>query len=139
MKQVFYLFLIVTIGLLLLSFCLGEMRALKLTFGTISLISILISLTFFWLWQSQATPLALGMSISWAGVGALCMMFYQLQLGAYIFQTSDTFFLPISVGMILSGAIVHLLVIQNTFNLRSWVYLVPILGSLAFSFLMMQL
>ena len=56
-------------ALLALSYAtLGYQPTYQIAYGALTLMAAMISLTFLWLWARRATPLALGMSLSWASV-----------------------------------------------------------------------
>ena len=59
-------------ALLALSYAtLGYQPTYQIAYGALTLMAAMISLTFLWLWARRATPLALGMSLSWAGASSV--------------------------------------------------------------------
>ena len=47
-----------------------------IAYRAMTLMAAMISLTFLWLWARRATPLALGMSLSWAGASSVMYPFF---------------------------------------------------------------
>jgi hypothetical protein len=63
----------------------------------------LIAATFLWLWWVRATPLALGMALSWSGV-------------ALVAATDSALPLP-ALPLLTAGAILHFAVMRRSMNL----------------------
>jgi hypothetical protein len=55
----------------------GFWAVYQIAYGAFVLMAAMIAATFFWLWRRRATPLALGMVMSWAG-GAFVMGWWWL-------------------------------------------------------------
>ena len=71
MKQALWLVAAATALVLGASFGLGVARTAAMGFGALGAMAALIAATFLWLWWVRATPLALGMVLSWAGMAAM--------------------------------------------------------------------
>lgn len=138
MKQVVTLYGVVLGALALAVAGLGVAEALLLTFGAIALMALTISGTFLWLWQVRATPLALGMSLSWAGSGLTTGWWWAMQVlqsplcGPVAGTEAAALFLFLS--LLISGAVLHFSVIQGTFGLSGLKFLWPVFGAVIVSF-----
>jgi len=99
--------------------CLRDARAIWLL--ALALMALCLSVTFMWLWQRRATPLALGMSASWAGIGGVL-------LGAP--SLNGLLAIPV-LTMLTTGAVLHFIVIQGSFGYRGLQFLWAIGGAFA--------
>ena len=106
--------------LCLLQFGFGYEGTYRLAYGALGLMSCAISATFFWLWRMNATPLAAGMVLSWAGGGGMLGYWWcYALLGAPAWMISH----PIVLGLAsvyLVGACLHFMVIGGSFNWPRW-------------------
>lgn len=138
MKQVLTLYGTVLAALTLAVLALGTAPALLLAFGAIALMALMISATFLWLWQVRATPLALGMSLSWAGSGLTTGWWWALQIGESPVwrgaQNAQIALLFLFLSLLISGAVLHFSVIQGTFGLSGGKFLWPVFGAVIASF-----
>jgi hypothetical protein len=138
MKQVLSLYGIVLGALALAVAGLGVAEALVLTFGAIALMALMISGTFLWLWQVRATPLALGMSLSWAGSGLTTGWWWAMQMAQSTVLGPvagvETVALFLFLSLLISGAVLHFSVIQGTFGLSGLKFLWPVAGAVSVSF-----
>ena len=71
MIQAITMFLTIATGFLTGASVFGHEAVYRLAYGALTLMAAMISLTFLWLWARRATPLALGMSFSWAGAASV--------------------------------------------------------------------
>lgn len=113
---------------------MGLHEALLLAYGAIALMALMISGTFLWLWQVRATPLALGMSLSWAGSGLTIGWWWMVQLMTSPVWGIEAAVLFVFLALLISGAVLHFSVIQGTFGVSGFVFLVPVLGAVVVSF-----
>ncbi|PTQ74485.1 hypothetical protein [Celeribacter persicus] len=138
MKQVLTLYGIVLGALVLAVLLLGVSQALLLAFGAIALMALMISATFLWLWQVRATPLALGMSLSWAGSGFTTGWWWAMQIAQGPFWSPvlgiEVAALFLFLSLLISGAVLHFSVIQGTFGLSGLRFLWPVIGAVIVSF-----
>ncbi|MBT8456867.1 MAG: hypothetical protein KJO15_12275 [Alphaproteobacteria bacterium] len=130
MKQAVFLLVLIAGTFVALDLTLGYQLAYSIAFGTISVMAMMISLTFFWLWMRRETPLALGMSFSWAGAASVLgwwWLFHVLHQpvimreGAYLFA-----FLALYVV----GAVLHFTVMHRSMGVSLALFAMPILGAI---------
>lgn len=133
-------FLAATTGAFMLSFAvLGYRTTYLIGYGALSMMSVLISLTFVWLWMRRATPLAMGMAFSWAGTASVMgwwWLFNTFQAPDWM-KESQYLFPFLSIYFL--GAIMHFEVIARSFSAGKWVYLVPVVLCLFLSVLIFLL
>ncbi|MCA0044575.1 hypothetical protein [Celeribacter litoreus] len=113
---------------------LGPRPALLLMLGAIALMALMISGTFFWLWRVRATPLALGMSLSWAGSGLTLGWLWGVQSAEAATRSGDLAALFAFLSLLMAGAVLHFSVIQGTFGFSGLRFLWPVLGAWSVSF-----
>lgn len=130
MKQAVSLLLVVVTGFALGSRLLAPQTMLALAFAAVSLMAMLIALTFLWLWHMRATPLALGMAFSWAG-SALIMGWWWQHLGM-LGVAPDAGWLLAALALLIAGAILHFAVIGASFGMAPRA-LAPAGAALAFA------
>jgi hypothetical protein len=68
MRQALWLLGGAAVAVALLAALLGAGRTAAAGFAAVAAMAALIAATFLWLWWVRATPLALGMALSWSGV-----------------------------------------------------------------------
>ena len=112
---------------------LGYRATYQLAYGAFTLMAAMISLTFLWLWAVRATPLALGMSFSWAGAASVVGWWWMYNL----FSQPDAMFEHSVLFLFLSfyfvGAILHFAVIERSFMKHSSYFIWPVLASILLS------
>ncbi len=95
---------------------LGFDAAYDLGYGAISLVAIVISVTFAWLWRVRATPMAMGMSLSWAGCHGLVGSWWVYnQLGREPQSPFEHGLLFAFISLYVAGAVLHLSVISKAY------------------------
>ncbi|WP_417280160.1 hypothetical protein [Celeribacter sp.] len=134
MKQVMTLYGLVLAAAGMAVAALGLEQALLLAYGAISLMALMISATFLWLWQVRATPLALGMSLSWAGSGLTIGWWWAMQIAQSPVWGMEAAVLFLFLSLLIAGAVLHFSVIQGSFGLSGLTFLWPVLGALLVSF-----
>ena len=88
--------------------------AMAIGFSAMALIAAVNCVTFLWLWYVRATPLALGMALSWAGQTAMSIWWFATGMpgqGSWLHQ-DPLIFLFLSIYMV--GGLLHIAVIQNS-------------------------
>jgi hypothetical protein len=103
MRQALWLLAAATAALALATMALGTAATAAAGYAAVAAMAALIAATFLWLWWVRATPLALGMALSWAGVALVAASDPALPLPA----------LP----LLTAGAILHFGVMRRSMNL----------------------
>lgn len=133
MKQVAILYAAVVAAAILAVRTVGYEQAVLIAYGAIALMALMISATFLWLWQVRATPLALGMSLSWAGSGLTIGWWWLMHIADNPAWGREAAALFLFLSLLISGAVLHFSVIQGTFGLRGIVFLWPVFGAVLVS------
>lgn len=133
MKQAFALMMCLAV-LLQLGFQLAGYDAIfQIGYGAITLMGMMISLTFMWLYVQRATPLALGMAYSWSGASLVLGWWWVFAVTGEpaVMEGSSLHFAPLALYW--SGAILHFGVISRSFGLHGAVFLGPVAAAVALS------
>ena len=109
---------------------LGYGPTYQIAYGALTLMAAMISLTFLWLWARRATPLALGMSLSWAGASSVLGWWYAFNLFGAPQAMVESGFLFLFLSLYFAGAILHFSVIQRSFGVAARMVPVPALLAL---------
>lgn len=133
MKQAFLLYAIISGALIAVDVLFGFKAAYSISYGAISMMAMAISVTFLWLWYKRTTPLALGMSFSWAGASSVMgwWWFYSALGRPEVMEENQALLGFVSLYCV--GAIMHFAVIQQSLKLPRMAYILPVVGSLALS------
>jgi len=110
---------------------LGPEVVYRVGYGAFSLMAAMISLTFLWLWARRATPLALGMSLSWAGAASTVGWWWVYHIRSRPDAMVDSGVVFLFFSLYFSGAILHFAVIQRSAGWRRAAFALPVLGALA--------
>ncbi len=98
----------------------------QLAFGTFAIMALAIGATFLWLYLRRATPLALGMALSWAGSAGIVGWWYMVSLleGPGGMSENPLIFVFLATHVI--GASLHFRVIGSTlgWSTGAW-FLIP--------------
>ncbi|OWU72035.1 hypothetical protein ATO2_01740 [Roseovarius sp. 22II1-1F6A] len=118
MRQALMIYAVGMAGFQMVYLGLGFEPARNLGLGLVVLLAVLISGVFGWLWLMRTTPLALGLAFSWAGAACLLGWWWLREVlgtpgwmagNAVVFAFLTTY---------LTGAVLHLVVVQQSFALR---------------------
>ncbi len=71
MKQALVIAAILLAAFLAVDALIGHRFAVAVGLAAVSVIAVFNSITFMWLWHVRATPLALGMALSWTAAGTI--------------------------------------------------------------------
>jgi hypothetical protein len=115
MRQALWLLAAATVALALTAVALGPAATAAAGYAAVAAMAALIAATFLWLWWVRATPLALGMALSWSGVAIVAAADPALPLPA----------LP----LLTTGAILHFGVMRRSMNLPPATLAVPATAS----------
>lgn len=112
---------------------LGYEAAYEITYGAFTLMAAMVSLTFLWLWQERATPLAAGMALSWGGSAFVMGWWwvYNLLDRPAVMQDSSALFLCLAIYFV--GAILHFALIGRSLGVSRSVWTLPVLLAIAVS------
>ena len=95
---------------------LGFNAAHDIAYAVISLLAIVIAVVFAWLWRVRATPMAMGMALSWAGChGFVGYWWVYDQLGREPATYLEHDVLFVFIALYFSGAVLHLSVISKAY------------------------
>lgn len=133
MKQALSLLGVVAAALYAIHFGFGYGIAYSVSYGAVTIMAAGISATFCWLWIKRTTPLALGMSFSWAGAASVLgwWWLYAALDQPQAMQESATLFMFVALYFV--GAILHFTVIQSSLRLPRLAFAFPVIGSLLLS------
>lgn len=126
MKQALSLLILITALLQLGARTWDHVTMLTVGYGAISIMAIMISATFLWLWQVRATPLALGMSFSWAGSSLIMGAWWVAQITGAVHFGVEAEMMVIFLAFLATGAVLHFSVIQASFDLHGLTFLIPV-------------
>ena len=115
MRQALWLLAAATAALALATVTLGPTDTAAAGYAAVAAMAALIAATFLWLWWVRATPLALGMSLSWSGV-------------ALVAATDSALPLP-ALPLLTTGAILHFAVMRRSMNLPRITLAAPVAAS----------
>lgn len=102
-----------------------------LAHGATALMALVIAGTFLWLWARRATPLALGMALSWAGAGLMLGWWWAYGLlGRPEAMAANPVFLNF-LALYAVGAMLHFMVIARSFDLPERGMILPMILSTA--------
>ncbi|MCK8464835.1 hypothetical protein MUY35_13335 [Aliiroseovarius sp. S1339] len=133
MKQAFGLMMCLAVLLQLGYRVAGYDAMYQIGYGAITLMGLMISLTFLWLYVQRATPLALGMAYSWSGASLVLGWWWIFALmGEPPFMEQNSAHL-IPLSLYLSGALLHFSVIHRSFGCHGMTFLWPVLGAVILS------
>ncbi|MEQ3626596.1 MAG: hypothetical protein ABNH26_15365 [Celeribacter sp.] len=113
---------------------IGFEPARNLGLGLVVLLAVLISAVFGWLWLMRTTPLALGLAFSWAGAACLLGWWWLREvLGAPGWMVGNGVVFAF-LTTYLTGAVLHLVVVQQSFALRRVAAWAPVALAAVISF-----
>lgn len=131
MRQALSLLAIIAGVFALIDQVFGHHVAFSIAFGSIAVMAFMIALTFFWLWRRQETPLALGMSFSWAGAASVLgwwWLFHILHQPEAMRNSSMMFAF---LALYFVGAVQHFTVMQRSMNVHMRLFTMPVLIAIA--------
>ncbi len=133
MKQAFWLFVVICGGLIFVDVAFGFGTAYAISYGAVALMGLAISGTFLWLWYKRTTPLALGMSFSWAGASTVMGWWWLYAVFDRPMSMIESEVLLMFVSLYCVGAVMHFGVIQASLRLPRVMYVVPVIACLSLS------
>ena len=133
MKQAMALFALLAVTLVAGHARFGYATVYQIGYGAFSLMAAMISLTFLWLWARRATPLALGMSFSWAGAASVMGWWWVFNLFSRPGFMVESEILFLFLALYFAGAVLHFAVIAKSVSAPPLFLGVPVFASLALS------
>ncbi len=139
MKQALSIFVIILAGTHSSFLLQGYLDTSEILYGAMTIMALMISAIFLWLWGMRMSPLSLGMAFSWAG-SAMVMGWWWLsaQLGRPAWMSENEILLLV-MGLMMTGAVLHFEVLETSFGYRRGAFLAPVAGALALSTLLLAL
>ena len=136
MIQPIMLLVAVSAAFLVSNKVLGYDRSYAIGYGAFTLMAVLVSATFLWLWVKRATPLAMGMFFGWAGAAGVMGWWWSFNLlGHPVWMVANPeLFLLLSAYFV--GAVLHFKVIWQSFGWKGRGYWYPVVACLGLSVLM---
>ena len=129
MKQALSSFIVVSGVLLWADLWLGYEAAYEIGYGALTIMAVMITVTFLWLWYVRATPLALGMAFSWIGAACVLGWWWMFNLFDRPGPMAQNAVLFVFLSAYFVGAGLHFAAIQRSFGLKPWLLVVPVLGA----------
>lgn len=131
MKQALLLALVLWAAFCLIVEVVDFRLAAAIGFSATTLIAAVNCVTFLWLWYVRATPLALGMALSWAGQSAISVWWFATGMPgeAMSMDHGPLIFLFLSVYMV--GGLLHIAVIQNSTGSTRTAVIWPVIATIA--------
>ena len=86
----------------------------------------MISLTFLWLWARKETPLALGMSFSWAGAASVMGWWWVFNVLSRPVAMAESELLFLFLAVYFVGAVLHFAAIMRSFDFCVPGYALPV-------------
>jgi hypothetical protein len=130
MKQAILLTIATTVAFLLLEAALGFRVTTAIGFGVTIVTGSINALTFLWLWWTRATPLALGMTISWLGQASFSGWWYLFSTTAKLDWLSGSALIYFLLSLKIVGGGLHIVVMQRSMELRRVFLVWPVLAAL---------
>jgi hypothetical protein len=133
MKTALGLLVATTLVLVGLRLNMGYQTVYEIAYGAVVGLAASISATFFWLWHTRQTPLALGMGCSWAGTSGVMgwwWLFNRLERPGFMSENEILFFF---VACYFVGGILHFQVILRSLGAKAWALLLPMIMLVAAS------
>ena len=116
MRQALWLLGAVAVAVAAAVAAMGQAATAAMGYAAVAAMAAMIAGTFLWLWWVRATPLALGMALSWAGVAVVA---FHLAGGA-----PDA--LPhVALPLLAAGATLHFAVMRRSMGLHPAAAAVP--------------
>ncbi len=137
-KQSISIYVIVLVGVHFSFVLQGFGRTAEIVHGMLTVMALMISATFLWLWGMRLSPLSLGMAFSWAGA-AMVMGWEWLaaQFGDPAWMNESELLLVLT-GVLMTGAVLHFEVLETSFGYRRGVFLLPVAAALLLSALFLS-
>lgn len=126
MTRVLALWLIVAAAFAASKAEFGYWPVYQVGYGAFTLMAAMISLTFLWLWARKETPLALGMSFSWAGAASVMGWWWVFNVLSRPVAMAESELLFLFLAVYFVGAVLHFAAIMRSFDFCVPGYALPV-------------
>ena len=117
----------------------GFLGTAQIAYGALTVMALMISATFLWLWAMRMSPLSLGMAFSWAGAAVVMGWWWLFTLlGAPLWMQRSELLLGL-LALFMTGAVLHFDVLETSLGYRRGSFLLPVAGALTVSVLLLVL
>lgn len=127
MKRACALLAVITTVFLGINTVMGFQMAYSIAYGMISVMAMMISFTFFWLWRRRETPLALGMAFSWAGASSVLGWWWLYDVLERPAMMRSNAILFVFLALYFTGAVLHFVVMQRSMGVPVGRFAWPVL------------
>lgn len=139
MKQALLIYVIVLAAMHTSFLTQGYLGTAQVAHGALTIMAVMISATFLWLWAMRMSPLSLGMAFSWAGAAMVMGWWWLYTLMGEPAWMMRSELLLVLLSVFLTGAVLHFEVLQTSFGFRRGGFLLPVAGALLASTLLLAL
>lgn len=139
MKQALSIYLVVLAAMHSSFLTQGFLGTAEILYGALTIMSVMISAIFLWLWSMRMSPLSLGMAFSWAGAGMVMGWWWLYTLLGAPHWMLRSELLLVLIGLFLTGTVLHFEVVETSFGFRKGTFLVPVAGAILASTLLLVL
>lgn len=129
MKQALTIVALLLGAFLLVELVAGFHVAAVIGLSAMAVIAAVNALTFLWLWYARATPLALGMALSWAGQAGLSG-WWELRGAPDLLARGGGAALFVLVSLYVVGGGLHIAVVQRSMDVGRGLLIWPVVGAL---------
>ncbi len=131
MKQALTIVAVLLAAFLLVEKLAGFDFAALLGLSAMAVIAAINALTFLWLWYVRATPLALGMALSWAGQAGISVWWELSDVPGVLAIQGGGAALFGMVSLYVVGGALHIAVVQRSMEVGFGIVIWPVIGSVA--------
>ena len=137
MRQAISIYVAILLGVHSSFVAQGFSGTAQVVYGALTIMALMISAIFIWLWAMRLSPLSLGMAVSWAGAAMVIgWSWLSMQLGGPVWMDESEVVLVL-VGLVATGAVLHFEVLERSLGYRRGAFLFPVAGALALSALLL--
>lgn len=127
MKQALAIVAFMAMAFLVLDAVAGFGVAAVVGFSAMVVIAGVNALTFLWLWYVRATPLALGMALSWAGQAGLTLWWELRSAPGFLALQGGETALFVLIALYVVGGGLHIAVVQRSMEIGRCILTWPVI------------
>lgn len=136
-KQALSIYVVILAGVHLSFSVQGFSGTAEIVYGAVTVMALMISAIFLWLWGMRLSPLSLGMAFAWAGAATVMgWEWLAAQLGGPVWMDESELLL-VFTSLLTTGAVLHFEVLERSFGYRRGIFLLPVTGALMLSALLL--